>query len=59
VFDGGTDDVVVVAVDVEVVAVIRVVTTADAPDVAVAEPFLLLATTVTRSVFPTSAATTR
>jgi hypothetical protein len=50
--------VVAVAVDVEVVGAIPV-TTAVAADVAVAEPFLLLATTVTRSVFPTSAATTR
>jgi hypothetical protein len=58
VFDGGTEDVVAVGVDVEVVGAIPV-TTAVAADVAVAEPFLLLATTVTRSVFPTSAATSR
>jgi hypothetical protein len=60
VFDGGTD--AVVDVDVEVVpgATARAeATTGVWGDVAAADPFLLLATTVTRRVFPTSAATTR
>jgi hypothetical protein len=49
--------VVVVDVDVDVDDLgAEPVTTAVGADVAVAEPFLLLATTVTRSVLPTSAA---